>query len=867
MAIKGGKPYLAYTPLSHYIFCPVVKVVSTQFPPCVPAEIALISTLTRQVCTYQRLTYLLTLSTYRCADLTSESEDSEGNTTHYEYDDNGNLISVTDEEGKTTTYTYDDHGNMLTMTAPDELSYAYTYDAFGNQLTSKVIDSSNTSSYVQTSSSYSANGAFLVSSSDSKGNVTQYGYDQTAGNLNYIIDGNGNITSYVYDSMDRVIGMSSVVGGNTAQVEYSYTGDNLTTIAHNGFNYGLSYDAFGNVIGINVNGDSITSYSYDYTRGLLAQTSYGNGFSEHYVYDDMDRISEIKHGSVTVYRYSYNGEGSLASVENCLTGINTDYFYNSDGTLMLTSATDGTVCRYEYLNGMLSKVHQTANGSTWTTEYAYDEDGNTEKVTLNSGVTITEAQSVFGQRTGRTYKNAENETILDVSISYLENANGSKSEYLGSYKNGSDAAYVYSYDGNGNITSIVHGNERTTYVYDGLNQLIRVNDSASNTTTIYTYDQGGNIISKIEYNYTSGRLPSNTRNTYTYSYDSEWKDLLVSYNGEAITYDEIGNPLSYCGYDMTWNGRQLHNMYNAEKNLTFTYDENGMRVGKDAVSTVGGNKSRLDKTTYTYAGSQLVSEIRRNVNGIVAAAMQYSYDTDGTMVSVKYNGTEYYYLRNGQNDIVGIIDRSGTTVVEYRYDAWGKLLSTTGSLASTLGKDNPIRYRGYYYDTETGLYYLQSRYYDPDTGRFINADDVDFIGVTGTIPSHNLFAYCENNPVNLVDATGCYAWYDFYRARWFVSGAINLAISLIVGGAVSAVSKTLEKFIKKMGRRAAANYITHTLRTKLLKAGLKAMIANKIVKSIGAIFAVISAFFDIGGFIFDWIDAHDKRPNSGYIDR
>ena len=94
----------------------------------------------------------------------------------------------------------------------------------------------------------------------------------------------------------------------------------------------------------------------------------------------------------------------------------------------------------------------------------------------------------------------------------------------------------------------------------------------------------------------------------------------------------------------------------------------------------------------------------------------------------------------------------------------------------------------------------------------------------------------------------------------------GLTDSLIVGGAVSAGSKTLEKFIKKMGRRAAANYITHTLRTKLLKAGLKAMIANKIVKSIGAIFAVISAFFDIGGFIFDWIDAHDKRPNSGYID-
>ena len=85
----------------------------------------------------------------------------------------------------------------------------------------------------------------------------------------------------------------------------------------------------------------------------------------------------------------------------------------------------------------------------------------------------------------------------------------------------------------------------------------------------------------------------------------------------------------------------------------------------------------------------------------------------------------------------------------------GKSLSTIDTVASTLGKDNPIRYRGYYYDTETGLYYLQSRYYDPDTGRFINADDVAFLGATGTVLSRNLFVYCENNPVVLFDPTGC----------------------------------------------------------------------------------------------------------------
>ena len=91
-----------------------------------------------------------------------------------------------------------------------------------------------------------------------------------------------------------------------------------------------------------------------------------------------------------------------------------------------------------------------------------------------------------------------------------------------------------------------------------------------------------------------------------------------------------------------------------------------------------------------------------------------------------------------------------------RLDAPGKLLATTCTLASTLGKDNPIRYRGYYYDNETGLYYLQSCYYDPDTGRFINADNVAFLGATGTALSCNLFAYCENNPVNCSVPNGCF---------------------------------------------------------------------------------------------------------------
>ena len=126
------------------------------------------------------------------------------------------------------------------------------------------------------------------------------------------------------------------------------------------------------------------------------------------------------------------------------------------------------------------------------------------------------------------------------------------------------------------------------------------------------------------------------------------------------------------------------------------------------------------------------------------------------------------------SDIIALLDRWGNCVVEYTYDAWGKVLSVTGSMAGSVGKDNPLRYRGYYYDRETGLYYLQSRYYDPVTGRFINADDTTLLGVSGTIVSYNLFAYCDNNPINKKDVDG-------YIAANVVGAAIGAVIG-IVGG-------------------------------------------------------------------------------------
>ena len=148
---------------------------------------------------------------------------------------------------------------------------------------------------------------------------------------------------------------------------------------------------------------------------------------------------------------------------------------------------------------------------------------------------------------------------------------------------------------------------------------------------------------------------------------------------------------------------------------------------------------------YLWDGGKLLSQTFANDTQV------FLYHGD-SRVALEFMGQLYYYVYNLQGDVVGLVDKTGTTMVTYKYDVWGKPESTTGPMATTLGVANPFRYRGYYYDTESGFYYLQSRYYDPEVGRFLNADGI--LGANQDILSYNLYAYCSNNPVNLSDPTG-----------------------------------------------------------------------------------------------------------------
>ena len=235
--------------------------------------------------------------------------------------------------------------------------------------------------------------------------------------------------------------------------------------------------------------------------------------------------------------------------------------------------------------------------------------------------------------------------------------------------------------------------------------------------------------------------------TYTYG-DSTWGDMLTNYNGTTISYDAIGNPTKWRNaVSLTWEGRELQradlavNVY-----VDYTYNSDGIRTSKSYTNALSGETRNH---TYVLDGTRILSE---KITGSLSYTLYYLYDESGNVQGFIYNNTHYYYQKNLQGDVVRILNSSGSVVVEYTYDAWGNIVSTTGSMASTLGQYNPFRYRSYYYDVETGFYYLQSRYYDPVVGRFLNADGI--IGANGGIEGYNMFAYCNNNPVMYVDPSG-----------------------------------------------------------------------------------------------------------------
>ena len=296
-------------------------------------------------------------------------------------------------------------------------------------------------------------------------------------------------------------------------------------------------------------------------------------------------------------------------------------------------------------------------------------------------------------------------------------------------------------------------------MYDSANQLIRENNQKLGKTWTWTYDNAGNILSKSEYAYTTGELgtPIDTV-TYTYG-DADWGDLLTGYDGRTVTSDEIGNMLSDGIHNYTWeHGRQLAAM----DSWFFEYDADGLRT------------ERYDTQTgmvYEYFYSNGLLRKMDISSPEIYGSFTFRYDNTGKPISFYYNLTdeenaviysgEVFYVVNVQGDVIGLISDEMDSIGSYTYDAWGVVRSVEANNSNgyeqLIMNLNPLRYRGYVYDHETGLYYLQSRYYNPEMGRFINADA--FVATGQGFIGNNMFAYCLNNPVNMSDISGEFPFY------------------------------------------------------------------------------------------------------------
>ena len=753
-----------------------------------------------------------------------------GNT--FTYDDDGNVTAVKDLVGQKAKAQYDDYNNLISYVQPGRpdtvkttISYgssdaekkkrlplrvdsptgirtANTYDANGNLVRSYVIDSMDGTCMMDSHQSYTADGNHVATKTDARGKVVTYETDLAKDTLTKVTDPNGQSVNYIYDSRMRVIGTSATVDGRNYKNTYAYEKDRLKTVAHNttsdtpDVTYTFDYDEFGNPTTVKVGNQVLSTNVYTDTGDrTLMRVEYGNGGKVNYTRDDFRRVTGIHYDDATTPRftYDYGANGQVAYVRdnelNRTIWTEYDTSERPTRTHILESASSSSIGTPKYVNtvrydayGNVDSYKETVNNSaSFETTYIHDVENRPTQLRYGAdNRIIAYTYDAIGRIATRAANSMQTSYLTTYQYLAPENGDSIQTTPLVQSITQNGQNFSYTYDNVGNITSVTHNGLTTTYEYDSLGQLTRVNDPHAGKSTMYLYDCGGNMTGYRSAPYTLAPTLEGVNETVFYTYgDSNWKDKVTAIGGKAITYDAIGNPLTYDGWTFTWKaGRMLASMVKNGTNAQFTYDHNGMRIRK----IVNGVT-----TNYTLNGKNVVHMTQGSHD------LHFFYDAQGKPGMVTYNDVDYFYVYNLQGDVVALIDANGTQVVEYGYDAWGYPISKTGSLAATIGTLNPFRYRGYVYDEETGLYYLQNRYYSPNWKRFINVDQ--------SLNEKNLFVYCLGSPIIRRDIDG-----NESIAVLTMTGGLGIgelapviasSVAVIVCGIIDAVSKTNPVFIQQ----------------------------------------------------------------------
>lgn len=686
-----------------------------------------------------------------------------------------NNISLTKQTGEETLFNLHLNDNNSYLITP-KLKYIKTDEEGGtsidlenynlaninDKITIKTTDTSksdeefyfediDTRLFIESKAEYTNDGRFTTKTIDSLGKETSYDVNEINGLTNSVTDANNITTYYTYNDKEQI----TKVKKEEKEVNYTYNDNNaLTKITSNNKEYNFTYDNFLNTLTININNNNLVSNEYEEKNGNLIKTTFGNGDITNYTYDELDRLKSINNDD-TIYTYHYDNLGNLAKITS--NAENYDFYYDLSSRISKYIANDFMI-EYDYnANDNIIKKDYTLNDKE-TVTFEYNKDDAITKVTFDNN-NLNYSYDYLGRLISKDI-NGNNK----VEYTYITNGNKT-STVLKSMKINNDL-YEYEYDNLYNITDIYINKKLINhYEYDNFNELIKEDNYSLNKTIRYTYDNAGNILKKQEYELNTYNL----LHTDTYEYNNtNWEDQLTKYNDETITYDELGNPLTIGNKTLTWgNAKEMrsYNDYDNNLNITYRYDNESLRLGKTVNNII---------TNYYYEARNIIFETTGNNK------TYYIRDNNNKLIGFKYNDTIYYYIKNMQEDIIGITDSNYNLLCSYEYNSWGKLISikdnnnTIITDTSHIGYINPFRYRSYYYDNETKLYYLNSRYYNPEWGRFISADI--YIDTEQDVNSSNMYAYTGNNPTSRIDVEG-----EF----WFqIAGAL-------IGGAISALSTML----------------------------------------------------------------------------
>ena len=738
------------------------------------------------------------LSTKNLASMQSHATyDSEDNLLTYRQPGRPSTVKYTLDWGDTTA---EKKKHLLkSTTSPLGIMTAATYDDKGNPLTSQTKNSSG-SMVIESQTTYTANQNYVATQKDARGKVITNNTDLTKGTLTSVTDPKGQTVNYEYDDFKRTTGVYTTADGKTYRNAYTYTQDKLTKVAHNttdndvcDVEYNFAFDGAGRPTTVQVGSQTLSTTVYN-PDGTVQKVTYGNSSAGspqevRYAYDDFKRLKGVQFDGETsdAYTYEYGANGQVMRLTDTILDRRMMSEYDTANRPMRITHMEGEdthlytgQVEYDEYNNLKTFKEQVGTARTpYQTDFTYDNENKPTLMTFgDTSNKVAYAYDAIGRMSSRTVTAAGHSYA--TTFNYLAGSNGSgNTTPLVASMTQSGETCSYTYDDVGNILTATRNGVTTSYVYDNLGQLTRVNDpsdttsGSAGTTWVYDYDRGGNILAKKRYAYTTGTLGT-ALETVTYTYDTTWKDKLIQYSVQvgtdpattySVTSDAIGNPTNDGTWHYTWaRGRQLQVMYKGSfgqpgyDEIAFTYNPEGLRTRKTRMYYSNGDVA-YSSTEYTLHGKNIVHMTQGN------DSLHFFYDASNRPAIVEWNNgvtaAKYAYIQNLQGDIVGIVDSNGTEVVKYTYDAWGKVLSTTGSLASTLGNIQPFRYRGYVYDVETGLYYLRSRYYNPTWGRFLNADGLIGKRLFGA----NVYCYCACNPVNRTDNSGR-DWFNDVK-EWF----------------------------------------------------------------------------------------------------